>query len=58
MKYEVPFMGHQLKYIFEQFKDAKIIRKDGDIVYIELELKYSVDIVNLFHAGARWGIKL
>ena len=58
MKFEVPFMQRQVKYIFEQFKDAKIKRVDGDIVYIELELKYSIDIVNLFHAGARWGIKL
>ena len=57
MKYEVPFKEEHLKYL-DKFKDLKIISKNGDIVWVELELKRTSDIINLFFAGVSWGVQI
>jgi hypothetical protein len=56
MKYNIWIHEARLQHLQKYVSDIKVLGNDKDLVNVELEIKYDMDLMDIFTAGAQYGI--
>ena len=58
MKYQLSVLNHRVKFILAELgKSAEVIDQDGEYTRIAITIEGSYDLLCLFHAGIREGMR-